>query len=108
MRRMGRIAKPVSPSIGGEPHDLQRFAVGRLGGTGGGSSLPGRAVREQVDRACTANFERFVGVAATASSLSIAVTRPSIASWEAGDRHYQCLLGVPGHHLIGDAEGVGA
>jgi hypothetical protein len=35
--------------------------------------------------------------------FSIAVTRPSPATWSEGDRRFQCLLGTPGRHVTGDA-----
>ena len=94
----------------GEPHDLQRFAIGRVEAVldGDDTSFPVDAIQAHTEQACRDRFAAFVGVVPADSSLHIAVTRPSPATWADGDRRFQCLIGVPEHHLIGDAEGSAA
>jgi hypothetical protein len=79
-----------------QPHDLQRFASGSV-------TTAHEAMAATVDSACEAAFEQFVGSAPADSQLEIAASRPSPASWDQGDRRYQCYLGKQGQRLTGDA-----
>lgn len=87
-------------------HDLQRFVVGELDGFPVDVEYDAEAVDAAVDAACETAFESFVGVAPEASVLQVPKSAPSEASWEQnGDRTFQCLVGVAGRRLAGDAEG---
>ena len=68
-----------------KPHDLQRFAAGTVTDD-----------RSAVDQHCAEAFEGFVGRSSDGSQLDIAQTRPSAASWQQGDRNFQCYLGIEG------------
>ena len=65
-----------------QPHDLQRFAAGTVTDD-----------KSVVDQRCSEAFQGFVGRSSDDSTLDIAQTRPSAASWEQGDRTFQCYLG---------------
>jgi serine/threonine protein kinase len=99
-------ATELTPIDCDEPHDLQRFAVDELDADEfpADTSFDGDAVIAATDEACRQAFEVFVGVDEGTSRFEIAVTRPSAATWAGGDRGFQCLLGVQGEWLVGDAE----
>lgn len=90
----------------GEPHDLQRVAVGTLDDPAD-VTFDEVAVQAAVRAACDAAFVSFVGVAPADSDFDAPFSAPSAATWAQGDRGYQCLLGVAGRRVVGDAEGVG-
>lgn len=90
----------------GEPHDLQRVAVGTLDEPAD-TGFDEAAVQAAVRAACDAAFVSFVGVAPAESDFDAPFSAPSVATWEQGDRGYQCLLGVAGRRIVGDAEGSG-
>lgn len=90
-----------------EPHDLQRYAVGDVDALGVPDESTIDEIRTATDDACRVAFVELVGTEESESVLRIAVTRPSPESWAAGDRRYQCLLGVPGRHVVGDAASSG-
>jgi hypothetical protein len=102
-------ATELTPIDCADPHDLQRFAVDELDADEfpAGAPFDAEAVVAATDEACRRAFEVFVGVTEDASRLEIAVTRPSAATWTDGDRRYQCLLGVQGDWLVGDAQSSG-
>ena len=79
-----------------QPHDLQRFAAGTVTDD-----------RSVVDQRCSEAFEGFVGRSSVDSPLDIAQTRPSAVSWDQGDRHFECFLGVEGSRLTSDARSTG-
>lgn len=83
-----------------QPHDLQRFADGTVDDTAA-------ADLSLVDARCAEAFTTFVGRSPDESGLDIAQTRPSPESWAAGDRRYQCYLGVEGRRLTRDARATG-
>jgi hypothetical protein len=87
-----------------EPHDVQKYAEGVLPGNGGFDAV---AVAAAVTRACDDALAGFVGTTPETTVLDIAVTRPSAASWAAGDRGYACYVGVEGARLLGDARTSG-
>jgi hypothetical protein len=89
------------------PHDLQRFVVAELDTFSADAGYDARAVSAAVDAACRAAFEPFVGVVADESMFDVPYTLPSEATWAEGDRRYQCLVGVAGSRVVGDATGVG-
>ena len=86
----------------GEPHDLQRAHVGLVDGTDAHSwwSSVGD-VRRAGAHACRRVLEGVDRTLSDQLTLRVAVTRPSPSSWAGGDRRFQCLLGVPGRHLVG-------
>jgi tRNA A-37 threonylcarbamoyl transferase component Bud32 len=86
-------------------HDLQRFASLELDPVAfdAEAMFDQRSVTSAVDQACLERFESFVGISRLDSVLRISVTRPSAATWAAGDRRFQCLLGVPLLNVTGDA-----
>jgi hypothetical protein len=90
-----------------EPHDLQRFFVGEISTAAidADASFDAEAVAAATSDECRTAFEAFVGIGADASEFAIAVTRPSAETWPDGDRRFQCLLGVEGAWLVGDAAG---
>jgi hypothetical protein len=85
-----------------QPHDLERFAAGDLSD----DTAEGQ-IGAGVDAACANAFERYVGGSAESSLLDVAETRPSSASWEAGDRSYGCFLGIENERLTASAVGTG-
>jgi hypothetical protein len=90
------------------PHDLQRFAAGALEAFDPLTPLPESSVLEaSIAKRCAEAFAGFVGVTAQASELDTAHTRPTPASWVAGDRRYACFLGVNGARVVGDARTSG-
>jgi len=60
------------------PHDLERVATGTLAGLDDEPPCPAGGLE-----------------------LSVSTTRPSPDGWAAGDRTYQCWLGVPDHRVVG-------
>ena len=86
-------------------HDLQRFASLELDSVAfdHAASFDQQAVTSAVDQACVERFESFVGRSHLDSALRISVTRPSEATWAAGDRRFQCMLGLPMLNVTGDA-----
>lgn len=89
-------------------HDLQRIATGTLDPVrfGGDAAFDRAAVRAAVRAACANTFDSFVGE--TAGELETPFSTPSAESWERdGDRTYQCLIGVEGRRIVGDASADG-
>jgi hypothetical protein len=84
-----------------QPHDLQRFATGRLSDDDAG------AVETVVDDQCEVAFGAFVGSEVGDSELDVARTRPSADTWNDGDRAFYCYLGIEGARLIGNARSTG-
>lgn len=89
-----------------EPHDLQRVAVGELDDAAD-APFDEAVVRAAVSAACDAAFGTFVGVSPSASEFDVPFSAPSSATWDQGDRGYQCLLGAAGRRIVGDAEQSG-
>jgi hypothetical protein len=85
----------------GEPHDLQRFAVGALDETTTAPDAPDDAELELA----VADLCLEAAPELTMPELEIAQTNPSASTWRRGDRGYQCLLGVPDARLVGSALG---
>ena len=83
----------------GQPHDLQRFAVGTLDDPT--LTAPTDAELELAVAGHCLAAAPDLGL----DDLQIAQTNPSAATWQEGDRDYQCLLGVPGARLVGSALG---
>jgi hypothetical protein len=102
-------ATELTPVGCAEPHDLQRFAVAELEPDEfpADASFDADDVIAATDEGCRQAFEDFVGAAEDASRFEIAVTRPSATTWVDGDRRFQCLLGMPGTWIVGDAEASG-
>jgi serine/threonine protein kinase len=98
------VLQPVACS---QPHDLQRYAVGRLEA----GRFPPQAtfdlgmVEAAIAEVCAVEFDQFVATDPVTGRLGRPVTRPSAATFRQGDRRYQCLLGADGHRLVGDAGG---
>ena len=87
-----------------EPHDLQRIAVGTLD-VAAGAPYDEAEVEASVRAACDTAFEAFVGRPRSDSDFDAPFSAPSREAWEErGDRRYQCLLGVAGRRIVGDAE----
>jgi hypothetical protein len=93
----------------GDPHDLQRIAIGELDRElfEAGASFDAGAVNDAVRAECAAAFRSFVGIAVGDSEFETPFTAPTASLWEADDRGYQCLLGIDGRRLVGDAAGSG-
>ena len=90
------------------PHDLQRIAVGELDTIEFplGSAFDRATVQAAVEAVCATAFESFVGPEGDPGVLDVPVTRPSAASWQQGDRRFQCLIGVAQRRIFGDAGGA--
>jgi hypothetical protein len=90
-----------------EPHDLQRFLIGEFDADRFPADAPfARAEAVTVvRRACAVGFEVFTGVPIGDSVLELPFTIPSAASWDEGDRRYQCMVFAPGRRIVGDAAG---
>lgn len=88
----------LAPVDCNEPHDLERFAVGRLPDQDltGTNSIDTDTIDELVDAACA----DALGSVAD-GRLRVAQTRPTPASWAEGDRTYQCMIGIPGKRITG-------
>jgi len=78
----------LEPIDCGQPHDLERVAAGTL--------PPG------IDAAalCTSAAVEYLGEPPAGAGMSVSSTHPSPAGRAAGDRTYQCWIGVPGHRSI--------
>jgi len=88
-----------------EPHDLQRIAVGTLDPAefGPEAGYDRAAVEQAVRTACSIEFESAVGRSVAEGGLDVPFSLPSADTWErAGDRTYQCLVGVDGRRVVGD------
>ena len=87
-----------------EPHDLQRIAAATLDPNrfGPDADFDGDQVQLAVRTACDAAFDSIVG--GWAQNLEAPFSAPSAETWERdGDRAYQCLVGVDGRRVVGDA-----
>jgi hypothetical protein len=90
-----------------EPHDLQRVAVATLDAPADAPFVEAE-MQASVRAACDVAFSSFVGVSPADSVFDAPFSAPSAATWERdGDRRFQCLLGVAGRRIVGDAAGVG-
>jgi len=90
-----------------EPHDLQRVAVATLDAPADAPFVEAE-MRASVRAACDVAFSSFVGVSPADSVFDAPFSAPTTATWERdGDRQFQCLLGVAGRRIVGDAAGVG-
>ena len=87
------------------PHDLQRFATAELDHTDypPETEFDSEQIAETIESICARLFEQFVGGSYRSSRFQISITRPSAATWPTGDRRFQCLLGVLGRRVTGDA-----
>jgi len=95
----------LEPVACSEAHDLQRFAVGELDDAVVPATFDAGAVEAAARSSCNSAFNAFVGVDPGSSELEVAIGAPSSATWAEGDRTFQCLLGVAGQRVVGDAEG---
>lgn len=96
VQQAGRAA--LAPVACSEPHDLERVAAGALDDPLG-TRFEEVTVDATVDAACrSAGQER---VTRSLDGLRVAVSRPSADGWDAGDRAYQCFVGVPDRRLTG-------
>ncbi len=102
LRQTGDALETVACDV---PHDLQRFAVGTLDAAAypPDSAYDDTAVASAIDSSCDAAFVSFVGDAPAASGFEVAYSAPSADTWIEGDRTFQCLLGVAGRRIVGDA-----
>lgn len=88
------------------PHDLQRFAIGRVADAGVHRSSQFELVGDFIRSECEREFAVFVGRSPWSSRLQIAISSPVAATWGGTNLAYQCLLGIRGHRLVGDAAGA--
>ncbi len=86
-----------------EPHDNEVYALVELPD----GAFPGaEAIVEQADEACTAEFERYVGIDYASSIYFASYFSPSEESWEAGDRTIVCYAYSPDGPLEGSVRGA--
>lgn len=87
-----------------QPHYWEAFATSTLVG----DDYPGNAaVRDQADKACSAEFADFVGVKVDTSKLDLTMLTPTKETWtQAGDREVVCLVGRPGGGVTGTLRGA--
>ena len=85
------------------PHQSEVFAAINVEGTDypGIDSLTDTAVQE-----CQIEFERFVGVEFSASSLNFHYYYPTTSSWAVGDRSIYCVIFDPGVETVGTLRGA--
>lgn len=85
------------------PHQSEVFAAISVEGTDypGIDSLTDTAVQE-----CQIEFERFVGVEFSASSLNFHYYYPTTSSWAVGDRSIYCVIFDPGVESVGTLRGA--
>jgi hypothetical protein len=102
LRQTGDVLETVACDV---PHDLQRFAVGTLDAAAypPDSAYDDAAVASAIESFCDAAFVSFVGDGPDRSGFEVAYTAPSAGTWMEGDRMFQCLLGVAGRRIVGDA-----
>ena len=88
-----------------DAHDVQRYAVAELDPEWfpTGATFDPIQIEVAVRTHCEVQLGQFIGTASPGAQLDIALTRPSAATFQQGDRRYQCLLGAYGRRLIGDA-----
>jgi hypothetical protein len=88
-----------------QPHDAEVFAIVPLAG----QVLPAEAELERLaDKACTAQFRVYVGVAPDASRLDFGWWAPTKESWASGDRTVVCELeSADASRLVGSMHGTG-
>lgn len=86
-----------------EPHDSEAIASIILPD----GDFPGQdAVIAQADEDCLTEFESFVGIAFTESTLGYAYYYPTSQSWASGDREILCLVYDPASQVSGSLEGA--
>ena len=85
------------------PHQSEVFAAINVEGTDypGIDSPTDTAVQE-----CQIEFERFVGVEFSASSLNFHYYYPTTSSWAVGDRSIYCVIFDPGVETVGTLRGA--
>ncbi len=85
------------------PHQSEVFAAIDLDGT----EYPGiDALTETAVQECQVEFERFVGVEFSASTLNFHYYYPTTSSWAVGDRSIYCVIFDPGVESVGTLRGV--
>jgi hypothetical protein len=100
-----------------EPHDLQRVDVGELDSAEFGPTVQfdPKAVDTHVAMVCAGRVAEFLGrpvddaaAGRAGDSLDAPYTRPSFDTWAAGERSFQCFVGIGGRRLVGDGAGSGS
>lgn len=88
----GTIAH-VLPVVGcSTPHDAEVFATLMIDAAPGAGYPGDRDLGRFTSSSCLARFEPYVGRDYATSVLRIAVLRPTLTSWAAGDRRIACSL----------------
>lgn len=85
------------------PHQSEVFAAIAVDGT----EYPGiDSLTETAVQKCQVEFERFVGVEFSASTLNFHYYYPTTSSWAVGDRSIYCVIFDPGVESVGTLRGV--
>jgi hypothetical protein len=86
-----------------EAHYWEAFAASNLTG----EDFPGNSeIKDQSDKACTAAFEGFIGIAADDSKYEVTFLSPTRETWaQASDREVVCLVGDSSGGITGSLEG---
>jgi hypothetical protein len=79
--------------------NVHGFEVFGFGEVPDAAEFDAAAVAAAADAICIPEFERYVGVAATESQLSIMHLSPTLGSWGSEDRSVTCLLFNPSGRL---------
>lgn len=72
-----------------EVHQFEVFGFGELSER---DEFQAEEIAAEADAICVPEFERYVGIPATESKLSLMHLSPTLASWESDDRSVTCLL----------------
>ena len=100
----GDSAEEVALTPCEQPHFWEAYASSTLDGT----DFPGASqVNERSDKACSAAFKGFVGVARDDSRYEVTYLTPTKESWtQAKDREVVCLVGNSSGTLTGSLKGT--
>ena len=90
-----------------EPHTQEVFAIVQYTNTDKGLDYPGdKTLRDFADGACLEQYEEYVGVPYTDSSLFYTYLLPSPRSWnDRDDRDVMCVITTTGENLTASVKG---
>ena len=99
------VGLELSPVACSEPHTFKVVSALTMPELNG--EIDVLAINESSSPLCESASEEYLGVPLSVSSLSVYWVRPSVESWQQGDRSLVCMVFLPGgRDLVGSAKGT--